>query len=86
MRVNLGTKIALISSGLLLVTIVLLVSVTRTRIASDARQRTATYSESEIEQVRDDLRGYVDMAYRILADNYENTSGSTTPAGRSPGW
>ncbi|MDD2236853.1 MAG: cache domain-containing protein [Kiritimatiellae bacterium] len=71
---KLGVKLTLAAGLLLLSAILLFEVVVSRRISADARERISAFRESETEAVRDDLRGYVDMAYRILSDSYEKST------------
>jgi methyl-accepting chemotaxis protein len=71
---KLGVKLSMVVSGILVVAVILLAVLVRMRIQHDAARDFGTFRSELLESVRSDLQGYVDMAWRILADNYEQSA------------
>lgn len=71
---KLGTKLSLVAGGLLTASIVLLSLFFINHIRSDCSKRMQAYENTELAWIRQDIKGYVDLAYRILSDHYDASS------------
>ena len=71
---KLGTRIVSAVGCLLMLAIILFAGILLRQIESDGKAAIEAYRISEIERLKKDLRGQVDMAYRILVDTYEKST------------
>ena len=73
-NMKLGSRIILAVGALLLPAILIFAGIVLRRIDADATASIEALRVSETERIRSDLRGYVDIAWRILSDKYEQST------------
>jgi methyl-accepting chemotaxis protein len=69
---KIGPKLTIAASIILILCVAVFSLVVRNKIRRDADQEIEVFRKAELTRIRSDLRDYVNMAYKILADSYSN--------------